>query len=84
MQSGEHAGQERYKACFPKAHKRWVVKSLSKKKSYQHLSTLLAQVLEWCETGNAVAESVPVVFPATLQQNQHQIIMQYHNSSPLI
>ena len=27
--SGEHAGQKRYKACFPKAHKRWVVKPVS-------------------------------------------------------
>ena len=32
VQSGEHAGQERYKACFPKAHKRWVVKPISQKK----------------------------------------------------
>ena len=32
VQSGEHAGQERYKACFPKAHKRWVVKPISEKK----------------------------------------------------
>ena len=31
VKSGEHAGQERYKACFPKAHKRWVVKPISEK-----------------------------------------------------
>ena len=46
--SGEHAGQERYKACFPKAHKHWVVKPKSKKNSYQYLSALLAQDLERC------------------------------------
>ena len=56
VKSGEHVGQERYKACFPKAHKRWVVKPISEKKSYQHLSTLLEKVLERCETGNAFAE----------------------------
>ena len=52
VQSGEHVGQERYKACFPKAHKRWVVKPISEKKLYQYLSTLLAKVLERCVTGN--------------------------------
>ena len=66
VQSGEHAGQERYKACFLKAHKRWVVKPISERKSYQHLSTLLAQVLEQCETGNAVAEPLPVVLPCNI------------------
>ena len=66
VQSGEHAGQERYKACFPKAHKRWVVKPISQKKSYQYLSTLLAQVLERCEAGNAVAEPLPVVLPCNI------------------
>ena len=34
VQSGEYACQERYKACFPKAHKRWVEKAISEKKSY--------------------------------------------------
>ena len=66
VQSGEHIGQERYKACFPKAHKRWVVKPISEKKSYQYLSTLLAKVLERCETGNAVAEPLPVVLPRNI------------------
>ena len=61
MQSGGHADQERYKACFPKAHKRWVVKPISGKKSYQHFSTLLTKVLERCETGTAVAEPLPAV-----------------------
>ena len=32
VQSGEDADQKRFKACFPKAHKRWVVKPISQKK----------------------------------------------------
>ena len=32
VQSGEHAGQERCKVCFPKAYKHWVVKPISQKK----------------------------------------------------
>ena len=72
VQSGQHAGEGRFKVCFPKAHKRWVVKPIAQKKSYQHLSALLTKVLERCEAGNAVAEPVPVVLPATLLQCQHQ------------
>ena len=66
VQSGEHAGQKRYKACFPKAHKRWVVKPISEKKSYQYLSALLAQVLERCQAGNAVTEPLPVALPRNI------------------
>ena len=32
VQSRKHAGEERYEACFPKAHKCWVVKPISQKK----------------------------------------------------
>ena len=46
--SGKHAGQKRYQACVPKAHKRWVVKPIRHTKSCQYLSALFAQVLEWC------------------------------------
>lgn len=66
VQSGEHAGEERYKACFLKSHKCWVVKSISQKKNYQYLSALLAQVLERCEAGYAVAEPLPVVLPRNI------------------
>ena len=64
--SDEHAGEKRCKACFPKAHKRWVVKPISQKKSYQYLSALLTQVLERCEAGNAVAEPLPVALPRNI------------------
>ena len=63
VQSGQHAGEGRFKVCFPKAHKRWVVKPITQKKSYHHLSALLKKVLERCEGGNAVAEPVPVALP---------------------
>ena len=66
VQSGEHAGAERYKVCFPKAHKRWVVKPITQKKSFDHLSVLLTKVLERCEAGNAVADPPPVVLPRNI------------------
>ena len=45
VKSGEWAGEGRYKLCFPKANKRWVVKPINEKKSYQFLSDLLSEVL---------------------------------------
>ena len=66
VQSRKHAGEERYEACFPEARKCWVVKPISQKKSYQYLLALLAQVLERCETGNAVAELLPIVLPGNI------------------
>ena len=45
IKSGERAGEARYKLCFPKANKRWVVKPINEKKSYQFLSDLLSEVL---------------------------------------
>ena len=45
IKSGERAGEARYKLCFPKANKRWVVKPIKEKKSYQFLSDLLSEVL---------------------------------------
>ena len=45
IKSGEWAGDARYKLCFPKANKRWVVKPINEKKSYQFLSDVLSEVL---------------------------------------
>ena len=56
VQVGEHAGEARYWMCFPKAHKRWVVKPISEKKSYHDLSGMISEVIKWCEEGNAVTQ----------------------------
>ena len=60
VQSGEHAGEARYKLCFPKANKRWVVKPISEPKSYSFLTGLLTEVTKRVEQGGAVAQPVPV------------------------
>ena len=59
VQSVEQAGETRYKLCFPKASKRWIVKPITEKKSYQYLSGLLSEVIKRCEEGNAAAQPVP-------------------------
>ena len=66
VQAREHAGQARYKICFPKAHKRWVVKPISEKKSYNSLSGLISEVIKRCEEGNAVAQPVSVQLPKNI------------------
>lgn len=63
VKTGEHAGTARYKLCFPKANKRWVVKPINEKKSYDYLSGLLSDVLKRLEQGNAVALPAPVHLP---------------------
>ena len=42
VQSRKHAGEERYKAYFPKAHKRWVVKPISQTKKFLPVLASLA------------------------------------------
>ena len=60
VQSGEHAGEARYKLCFPKANKESVVKPISEPKSYSFLTGLLTEVIKRVEQGGEVAQPVPV------------------------
>ena len=66
VKTGEQAGEARYKLCFPKANKWWVVKPNSEKKSYGYLSGLLSEVLKCMEEGNAVAQPTPVQLPKNI------------------
>ena len=66
VQSGEHAGEARYKLCFPKANKRWVVKPISEPKSYSFLTGLLSEVIKRVEQGGAVAQPVSVQLPKNI------------------
>ena len=66
VQSGEHAGEARYKLCFPKANKRWVVKPITENKSYHYLFGLMSEVIKRCEEGNAAAQPVPVRLPRNI------------------
>ena len=66
IKEGEREGEARYKLCFPKANKRWVVKPISEKKSFQYLSGLLSEVVKRVELGNAVAPPMPVRLPKNI------------------
>ena len=83
VQVGEHAGEARYKMCFPKAHKRWVVKPISEKKSYHHLSGMISEVIKRCEEGNAVAQPLPVQLPKNIASEPAPLkadLIQQHRS----
>ena len=66
VMAGERAGEARYKLCFPKSNKRWVIKPISEKKSYNHLSRLLSEVIKRVEQGGAIAQPVPVQLPKNI------------------
>ena len=83
VQEGEHAGQARYKMCFPKAHKRWVVKPITEKKSYNYLSNLISEVIKRCEEGNAIAQPLPVQLPKNIASEPAPLkadLIQQHRS----
>ena len=65
IKSGERAGEARYKLCFPKA-KRWVVKPINEKKSYEFLSDLLSEVLSCVEQGHAAAQPLHLPLPRNI------------------
>ncbi|KXJ08546.1 THAP domain-containing protein 2 [Exaiptasia diaphana] len=46
IKHGERRGEPRFNKSFPKMHKRWVVKPVMKKKSYDFLPELQIKVLE--------------------------------------
>ena len=66
VQSGEHVGEARYKLCFPKSNKRWVVKPISEPKSYSFLTGLLVEVIKRVEQGGAAAQPVHVQLPKNI------------------
>ena len=66
IKSGERAGEARYKLCFPKANKRWVVKPINENKSYELLSDLLSEVVSRVEQGNAGSQPLHPHLPSII------------------
>ena len=52
-------GQLRFKVEKPKAHKSWVCKPIKEKKSYQHVSVMLENVVKAKQTGITAIEELP-------------------------
>ena len=74
IKEGERAGETRYKLCFPKANKRWVVKPINEKKSFQYLSGLLSEVVKRVELANAVIPAMPVHLPKNIASKPAPIV----------
>ena len=60
VQKDPRSGEARYRKCFPKMHKRWVVKPVLQTKNYAFLPELQLKVLEICEGGMEAAGVEPM------------------------
>jgi len=63
---GENAGQKKYKKCFPKAYKHWVVKPIPEQKVYKYRTEMLKAVLERCEQGKSEKTPAPITIPSNI------------------
>lgn len=66
IKRGEHSGEARFRKCFPKMHKRWVVKSILENKSYTFIPELQTKVLQMCK---GVADDVQPLAEVDLPRN---------------
>ena len=80
IKSDERAGEARYKFCFPKANKRWVVKPINEKKSYQFCQTYFQRCSVVLSRGMQPHSHFIHTYHVTLPQNKHLLNqMQYAN-----
>lgn len=84
IQKGARSGEAKYRQCFPKMHKRWVVKPVMEKKNYAFLPELQKKVLELCEgTQDSNLEPIEVDLPANIASEpapDKQELIQRHRS----
>ena len=66
IQRGERVGEARYRPCFPKMHRRWVVKPVLEKKSYAFLPELQKKVLGMCNGTEDPLEPTAVDLPPNI------------------
>jgi len=66
IQRGERVGEARYRPCFPKMHRRWVVKPVLEKKSYAFLPELQKKVLGMCDGTEDPLEPTAVDLPPNI------------------
>jgi len=66
VRRGDNCGEARYRKCFPKAHKRWVVKTILQAKTYAFLPELQKKVLQSCEDRSAASMELDVNLPQNI------------------
>ena len=81
VQSGEHAGEARYKLCFPKANKRWVVKPISEPVQYSFGQVCFQKLSSVWSKGVQLLSQCLFSYRRILPQSQHQQRqMQFNNT----
>ena len=63
---GGGEGEAKYRPCFPKMHRRWVVKPALEKKSYAFHPELQKKVLGICNATEDPLELTPVDLPPNI------------------
>lgn len=83
IQKGGKIGEARYRKCFPKTHKRWVVKPILQPKTYAFLPELQSKVLKLCQDGNAAALVTDVELPKNIASEpdpgKQELIRRHHS-----
>ena len=62
VERGANAGEARYKKCYSKKQKQWVLKPILEKKAYHFLPEISEKVLEKCESRIDYSFSGPVEY----------------------
>ena len=66
VERGANTGESKYRKCYSKKQKKWVVKPILEKKTYHFLPEMLERVLEKCESGTAVPLELEVQLPENI------------------
>jgi len=83
IKKGVNAGEARYRKCFPKTHKRWVVKPILQAKTYAFLPELQRNVLQNCQDGKVEPIEPDVDLPqniaSELAPNKQELIRRHRS-----
>ena len=66
VERGANTGESKYRKCYSKKQKKWVVKPILEKKTYHFLPEMLERVLEKCESGTVVPLELEVQLPQNI------------------
>lgn len=83
IRKGNNIGEARYRKCFPKAHKRWVVKPIMQTKTYAFLPEMQQSVLNNCQDGTVVGHAAEINLPHNIASEpapEKQELIRRHRS----
>ena len=83
IERGANAGEARYRKCYSKKQKQWIVKPILEKTTYHVLPEMSDRVLEKCESDTAVPLEVNICLPQTIATEaapeKHELIRRHRS-----